>query len=407
MKPQCKVQEKFKTGKKKFIIVLIAVIVGLVMIFSGFFRWQQQAAKNPSVPIVKVAKIIKQDLTVGLHTSGILQCAKQQDVLAKTTSLVKEIRKTEGAKVTMGEVILLLDNSQALVKLGEAENRLAVLQGDYLQAVSDKVFLMKKRDDLRKNVQRLEDLYSIGTVSLREVEVAKLEVANLENQIVSINLNTLESQVNKGRLAVQTARDQLAATVVTSPLEGTILKIAVKNGEAVRKDNILFRIGQTTSLEVVASLSEKDALKVQNGQEVEIQSEVYPEKVFKGRIAQVAPQAEVEQTAVGSENRLKVQIILEEKAEELKPGFSVNAHILLESKPAVLTVPLEAVTEVNGKSVVFVYEDGLAVLREVQKGLANEAFQEIVAGLEEEGEVIISSLEQLQDGSKVKVEDES
>lgn len=407
MRSQCKIQEKFRAGKKKFIIALIAVIVGLAIIFSCFYIWQQQVDKSSFVPVVKVAKVKKQDLTAIIRTSGILQCIKQRDVAAKTTSLVKETRKTEGAKVTMGEVVLLLDNSQALVKLGEAENRLAVLQGDYLQAVSDKVFLMTKRDDLRKNLPRLEELYNLGAVSLRDVEVAKLEVANLENQIVSINLNTLESQVNRGRLAVQTAREQLAATVVTSPLEGTILKMAAKNGEAVRKGNTLFSIGQTASLEVVASLSEKDALKVQNGQEVEIYSEAFPEKVFKGRVSQIAPQAEVEQTALGSENKVKVQITLEEKAEELKPGFSVNVHILLEAKPEVLTVPLEAVTEVNGKSVVFVYEEGLAVRREIQKGLESADWQEIRAGLAEEEEVIISSLEQIQDSTKVKVEDES
>lgn len=355
-----------------------------------------------NLPVVKVAKVQKQELVTKIKASGILQCTKQQDFYSRTTSIVKEIRKNEGSRVTMGEAVLLLDNSNALRELGKAENALVVLQNDYLQAVSHKVYLMNKRDDARKKLESLEELCKLEEVSLKEVEAAKAEVADLENQIKAVNLNTLESQVNEGRLAVQAAREELAETVITSPFEGTVLKMTVNRGEPVSKDKFLFSVGKTDSLEVVAFVNEYDAIKVKKEQPVEVYSEALEGKVYRGHVAQIAPLAEVEQTSTGPKNKVKLKITLEEKAEEFKPGFTVNVNIPLDKKPQALLVPCHAVLEKDGENFVFVYENGLAKKREVQKGLSTEMFQEITAGLQEGEVVIVSSLEKLQDQTRVK-----
>ncbi len=117
---------------------------------------------NRQLLVVQTTLVEKRELMSEIKTSGVLQCAQQQDFYARTSSAVKEIRKTEGAKVTLGEVILLLDNNNALRELGKAENALVILQNDYLQAVSDKVYLMNKRDEARKNQEWAEELFQAG-----------------------------------------------------------------------------------------------------------------------------------------------------------------------------------------------------------------------------------------------------
>ena len=157
---------------------------------------------------------------------------------------MKEIRKNEGSRVTIGEAILLLDNSIALRELGKAENTLALLENEYLQAVSNKVYLMNKRDEAREKLELLEQQYAKELVTFNDVEAARTVVVDLENQIKAINLNTLESEVNKGRLTVQEARENLANTVITSPFEGTVLRMAVNRGEPVNKDKFTFSMGK-------------------------------------------------------------------------------------------------------------------------------------------------------------------
>jgi HlyD family secretion protein len=386
---------------KKIMIIGILIVI-CILIFAYIFSIY---LINKKLPVVQVVEVKKQELVTEIKTSGILQCTKQQDFYARTTSTVKEIRKNEGSKVTLGEVILLLDNSSALRELGRAENALAILQNDYLQAVSNKVYLMNKRDEARKKQEWVEELYKLEEVAFKEVEEVRAEVVELENQIKAINLNTLENQVNKGRLAVQAAREELAETVITSPFEGTILQMAVKRGEPVNKEKFLFSVGKTDFLEVVAFVNEYDVIKVKNGDSVEIYSEALEGEVYQGYVEQIAPLAEVKQTSAGPESKVKLKITLEERVAEFKPGFTVNVKIPLDKKSQALLIPSDAVVEEEGKSLVFVYENGLAKKREVEKGLSTEIYQEIISGLQEGEIVIVSPLEELRDYIKVKAND--
>ena len=376
----------------------VTVIIGIFII--TYFSWSLLINKN--LPTVNVAMVEKQEFTAEINTSGILQCIKQQDFYAGTNSIVKEIRKNEGSRVTIGEAVLLLDNSIMLRELGKAENTLALLENEYLQAVSNKVYLMNKRDEAREKLELLGQQYAKELVTFNDVEAARTVVADLENQIKAINLNTLESEVNKGRLTVQEARENLANTVITSPFEGTVLRMAVNRGEPVNMDKFLFSIGKTDTLEVTAFVNEYDAIKVQEDQPVEIYSEALTGKAYLGHVAQIAPLAEVEQTSAGLESKVKLKIALEEMTEELKPGYTVKVNILFDKKPVALVIPKEALVQQDAEYIVFVYEDGVAKRCVVQKGLSSETLQEITSGLQEGEMVIINPQEDLHHNMKVK-----
>lgn len=392
-------QVQVKNLNKKMKLALgVTVIVGILMI--TYFSWSFLSNKN--LLTVNVALAEKQEFTAEINTSGILQCVKQQDFYAGTNSIVKEIRKNEGSGVTLGEAVLLLDNSIALRELGKAENTLALLENEYLQAVSNKVYLMNKRDEAREKLEGLEQQYAKELVTYNDVEAARAVVADLENQIKGINLNTLESEVNKGRLTVQETRENLANTVITSPFEGTVLRMAVNRGEPVNKDNFLFSIGKTDNLEVIAFVNEYDAIKVQEEQPVKIYSGALTDKTYEGYVAQIAPLAEVAQTSAGPESKVKLKVALEEITEELKPGYTVNVNILLDKKFVALVVPKEALVQQDGENVVFVYEDGVAKRCVVEKGLSSESLQEITSGLYEGQTVIINPQEALQHNMRVK-----
>lgn len=407
---------KVNIGSKKWIMLSIAIFLVGALSTLGYNIWAQQQNKE-SEPVypVRVAEVKKQDLTVALRISGVMESKEIKTVNAEVGSIVREIRKGKGSKVMLGEVILLLDNSEALAELGKLESNLAILENEYLQAVSDKVFLMEKRDDARNNLQRFEELYKSGTVNYDDLENARAEVIQWENRVLTINLNTLQDAVNKGRLAVEAARDKLTATVVTSPMEGTIIDMAAKSGQTVRPGEMFFTIGKSDLSEVIVSISAEDALLVQNDTTVNIYAQKYPGKVYKGRASLVAAtdlpdqaQTEAAENVNLSDSEktkmVRMKITALEKAEELLPGLPVEVEFVFEYKPQVLTVPSQAVVQVDGESVVFVYDDGVAKMREVECGLASEDLLEIVSGVKENEKVIISSKEQIDDGTKVKIE---
>jgi HlyD family secretion protein len=397
-----KIPEKIKKS------IIILTVIGTIVLISGIFAskqaWQQHDL-NDQRPIVKTVQAKRQDMTVKINTNGTLRCTNQQNYYARTSSTVKEIRKSEGSKVTIGEVILLLDNTHALLELGNAENTLDLLQRDYLQAVSDKVFLIRKRDSARKDLKRIEQLYAMGAIPLKDLETAQLALANTENQINSIDLKAIEARINRGKLVVQAAREQLAATVITSPFDGTLLKVAVNRGEPIKKDKFLFSIGQTDNLETTVSLNESDAVKIKTGLTADLSVEAMNNKIYKGHVTYIAPQAETESTGQGMESKVKVIVKLDDKEVDLKPGFTVTASLISDERKNVITVPKEAILERNGKKTAFVYNKGKAQMREVQLGICNELFYEVMLGLNEGEKVIISPLDKVKDGLPVKLPD--
>ena len=84
------------------------------------------------------------------------------------------------------------------------------------------------------------------------------------------------------------------------------------------------------------------------------------------------------------------------------PGNMADLTIVFESRPG-LGVPTAAVLVRNGQNVVFVVQDGQAVQRDVQTGLQNDGWTEILSGLEAGETVVTEGQTQLRDGLKVEV----
>ena len=125
---------------------------------------------------------------------------------------------------------------------------------------------------------------------------------------------------------------------------------------------------------------------------------------LEGRIEYISPIAEVVPTSQGEQTQVKIRIAVEtdRKLEQLKPGFNVNLKVILNQKDNAIVIPVEAVIENDGKKLVYlVGEDGIAAEREVQTGLSNELFTEVIAGLNVGEKVILSPDEQIKDGVKV------
>lgn len=393
-------------SRKKWNIYLFLIIIVVTLSSLGckMMAHQQSDVEEPT-QTVKVADVRRQDFTVTLEANGVIETREKTDVRAKAASVVKEIRKHKGAKVMMGEVIILLDNSEALAELGKAENNLAVLDNSYLQAVSDKVFLMERRDDARKNFERMELLYQQGMISYYELENARAEVNELENSILSINLNAMQDAVNRARLTVEEARAKLSATVVTSPMEGIITEMNVKNGQAVRAGDPYFSVGENALPEVLVSIPAQEVFRLQNGLAVSIKCEQYTDQDFQGQVSHFNV-ADLETNPEAENALVNLRITMTEETAELPAGAKVNATIILEEKQQVLIVPPEAVVQVDGKSVVYIYDDGVAKLREVECGSAGDGVLEIISGVKEKEQVIISPLAEIKDGAKVQKEDE-
>ena len=150
-------------------------------------------------------------------------------------------------------------------------------------------------------------------------------------------------------------------------------------------------------MKVDCTLSENDAAVLTPGMEVSVTVDAMG-RSYPGRIVYVSPAMD--------EAAKSYQVRIELLGEELDIKAGLFAHTALDvlQRRDTLFVPKEAVLSRNGRQLVYVLgADGKAETREVRLGVENDQEAEILEGLSEGEEVIISNLDRLQQGTAVEV----
>jgi HlyD family secretion protein len=146
-------------------------------------------------------------------------------------------------------------------------------------------------------------------------------------------------------------------------------------------------------------MDEVDAPKLKTGQFARITLDALPGEVFDGKVRRIAPYVtEVEKQA----RTVDVEVDFREIPKHtLLVGYSADVEVVIKRRDDVLRVPTQAIRQ-NGK-VLVVDEENRLVERNLEMGLANWAFTEVISGLKEGERVLLSSDEEdVKAGVKVK-----
>jgi HlyD family secretion protein len=149
----------------------------------------------------------------------------------------------------------------------------------------------------------------------------------------------------------------------------------------------------------------EDVVGVKLGSSVVIDGEDIGIKNMKGTVRKIYPKAFSKMSALGIEQkRVKVEIDFNSTVEDLRPGYDMTVKIITQSKNDTLLIAEKAVFNYQGKDHVFVNENGLAKLRAIEKGLESNEQVEVLKGLNEGDEIILSPDETLEEGVKIQKE---
>lgn len=215
----------------------------------------------------------------------------------------------------------------------------------------------------------------------------RLNYLRAKNEYELAKISGSPSQIEEKKLAMEVAFDNYESKTLKAPFAGKVVDIFVEEGDYVEGyDNIVYLIDDS-SYEVKASISEVDCLKVEVGQKVEIELDILKERIFNGRVTEVAEYARAESGVV----TVPVTIKMDEVSPIFKPQFSATAEIIVDSAENILTVPVTAISQNNDRSIVLKVEDEKAVPTPVKTGISDGYYQEIVEGLEEGDKIIVNN----------------
>jgi membrane fusion protein (multidrug efflux system) len=284
-------------------------------------------------------------------------------VTARIDGTIVELLAEENAHVRQGDPILKLDPEEYVLKLREAEAavahtihnveqmKAAVLTAQSTLAVAEAEFAQLRLDHARAEQlagrdvvpkERLDRTRNALRAGEARVEAARREVTRTRAAL-GVPLDAPAAQQATVRQA-QAARDvaalQLSYTDVRAPITGVVARRTIEVGQRIQSGQPLAMIVPLSRVYVVANFKETQLAAVRVGQPAEIEADVYPGVVYRGRVESLAPGSGAAFALLPPENasgnwvkvvqRVPVRIALDEPPDEERPlrvSLSVVATI--------------------------------------------------------------------------------
>lgn len=346
--------------------------------------------------------------TPSILASGTLAYESQVTLAPEVIARVTEVLVKEGATVKKGQVLIRLESEASRAETSQLE---AGLRQAELQIERQRVNL----DALTVRAKRYAELRQHDLV-----EPTKYEELQSQVDLAAVELRTSREVSKQAQAQLRQAQDRLAKTEIHAPIDGKVTAVNIKPGETAVPaamsiaGSALLTIADTSSIFAEINVDETDVSRVSGGQGVRIVPAAFPNKWFRGRVEQVAM---APKQNPGQSRSYSVRVRLEQDDLPFHPGMSCRAEIAVkQSGPAKSPgIPVQAVhyEEADGKddktkAYVFVADDGKAVRRQVETGLADDNLIEITKGIKV-GEVVITGpskiLRFLKDGERVRAKD--
>lgn len=222
--------------------------------------------------------------------------------------------------------------------------------------------------------------------------------------IPEADLRNSEVAFENARIEYERAKLNDANTQVTTPISGTILKLArdqeeipIADGSLIGTGLLIAQVAPLDVLEAYVDLIGPDLSKVKIGQQVRILHYAFSDLSIQGEVVRLSP------TVDPQTHTFQAVIRVDNEGEILRPGMYVRVEIITEQRLQVPVVNREAVTRRGTNHTVFVLDGQRVKLTEVQLGLADDDFYEVIEGVKPGDRVVVRGLEILTHNAQVKV----
>jgi HlyD family secretion protein len=411
----------------------LGLMAGIVVLVIGgilAFRINQKKHQGTEVRLEQVGR---RDLVSAVTASGKIQPKTSVDISADITGRIIDISVGEGDLVKRGQFLIQIDPAQYQAAVARAEGVVASTQATLLQTKAT-------RDQAQRAWNRARQLIQLGE-NLIAPETA--EQAQTALEVAEANYQSTKAQLEQSRAGLREAKDNLAKTRLTAPINGRVVRLAVEEGEVAvpgtfsRETGLLMTVADLSVILAKVQVDETDVVRLTQNDSVDVTIDAYPDTTFSGRVSKVSHSAKLTagQAATGSNDNavdFDVEITLKKPPADVRPDLSCTARIVTDTRVNALSIPIIALTVRDHERIpneadsappvdtlrarfrkkeaegVFVVRNGIATFRPVKVGVAGDEYFEVLDGLRE-GETIVAgtyqAIRDLKDGAKVRAAD--
>jgi membrane fusion protein (multidrug efflux system) len=356
--------------KKRIVFAVIGLIV-LIAILAGIKALQIGAMIDQGKKYVPPPETVTSALTradtweTALTAVGTLNAVQGVDVSAELSGKVVQIAFESGATVKKGALLIKQDTSSEDAQLPGAEAQVRLSK----------------------------------TILDRDAKM-------LEKKIISQSeYDTAVADYDQARAQAANIRATIAKKTIRAPFGGRLGIRQVNLGQIIREGDPIVTLQSLDPIFADFTVPQQQTGNLRPGLQVRVTSDALPGSVIEGRIKAINPLVDA------STRNIKVQAIIANRSESLRPGMFVNVSVGLPVKKKVLAIPATAVLYAPYGDSVFVISDdkehkGGKVLRQqfIRLGEKRGDFIAVASGLKEGEEIVSTGVFKLRNGQSVVVD---
>lgn len=367
--------------KNKTIFILTLTIVVLGLIIFGIYRIisnkAESAKKGRPAATVVTSKLQKHDMLRSQLYTGDIYPIQQASIYSKVSGNLEKVYVDIGQFVRQGQVLALVDTTLYVQNMKQA-------YAAYLQADAN-------QQNMKLNYERNKSLLTQKLISQQDVDNSKaaFDIAHAQKEAASASYKN--------------ALTQLSYCRITAPFSGFITKRNLDAGAYLtsstsQASSVIFTLMDIDVVKIMANIPEKEIASLKSVLSVDVTIDALAGKVFTAKIAKMSQAVDM------ATRTLAVELDINNKDHQLKPGMFANISLVLEKKNNTPSLPLDAVIQDdNGSFVYVITPDTVAHKRYVETGIKQTNIVEIVSGVSESDNIVTIGQNLLKDKAKVRL----
>lgn len=346
----------------------------------------QQMRGGQQATSVEAITIDRADISNQVRSFGNVQAQDIVEIMPQVSNRVTHIYADLGDTVSQGEQLAKIYDIPFRDQYEQARSQL------------DQSRTTFERDSTQFERQR--SLYERELISSSEFEDARTTFLNSRSQLEGSKANLTQS------------KEDLDNTVIRSPVHGVVLSRSISEGDMATSGQAAFEIANLTGYETRVYLPVREWREVNVGQEVTFKVSNENDVSARGRVARKSPRIDPT-TGLG-----EVVIALTQTGPSIQQGVLVEARINIEMRENTIVIPRTALIE-NVQTLIepesntiqlsrtysafVVRDDSIARKQDVTLGIEQGDRVEVLSGLQEGDQIVITGQNSLQDSTKVRI----
>ena len=284
-----------------------------------------QPQTQPPAPRAVIAQIVGAKPADNANVySGEVRARYENDLAFRVGGKVVARYVDVGAQVTRGQALARLDPQDAQLGVDTARSQLAAAAADHDLAAAE--------------VERYRDLYARRFVSRAVLDARET------------TFNTTKARLEQAKAQVSTARNQSAYTALVAEANGVITSVNLEPGQVVSAGQPVMRFARPEEKEVAINVPESRLAELRDAAEILVRVWAAPDQRYRGRIREIAP------TADPATRTFAAKITVLEANGTVRLGMTANVALGDGAATQVITLPLTALTQADGKPAVWVFD---------------------------------------------------